>query len=273
MTSQIGRRVRLWPLILALLVAVGIATAIKGGMRVPPALAQNGNFIYLYDHTGAQDLGTTEDWERSFVDWANDGQAELVTDPKGIFGKVAKVYVRGYGHGTETSWISASQNSIHGPLNVPADADVIAIPLATARDGDVNNKDSKAGVEIKVHHLLPARTASTPNNWETVMTYASHILETRLGVDYIVGFADVSEFQGSTVELTITLRQPDLCGGYNCTADDDLYIGDLWFESLPDICTTEADSSHILYDYYDDPTPHPDAGCADPQPFYFIYSP
>lgn len=143
-------------------------------------------FIYLYNNAETQNLGVAEDWERGMT-WASDGQAEVVTDPKGIFGQVARVYVRGYGHGTETSWISASQGSIHGPLTVPSGADVIAIPLASAFNGDVNETDADDGVEIAVYH---------PASGQTVMTYASHIFETELEVSYIVAFADVSEFQG-----------------------------------------------------------------------------
>ncbi|HEY66327.1 MAG TPA: hypothetical protein G4O02_17390 [Caldilineae bacterium] len=235
-------------------------TAISPTATATPPPTPAANFLFLYDHTGAEHQGTVETWEAGMT-WANDGQAQVVADPKGVFGQVAKVYVRGYGHGTETSWISASGSSMRGPLAVPFGVDVVAIPLATARNGGVNETDSRAGVEIRVHH---------PASGQTVMTYASYIFETELATDYIVAFADVSEFQGSTVELTITLRQPDTCAGYACTEDVDLYIGDLWFESLPDICTTEADASHTLYHYYDDPTPQLDASCSDPQPYYFL---
>jgi hypothetical protein len=210
------------------------------------------DLLFLYDHTGALDLGTAEDWE-SEPGWTDDGQAEVVTDPKGRFGQVMRVYVRGYGQGVETSWA-------HGTLSVPPLADVVAIPLASACNGNVNETDTEAGIEIAVRG---------PHD-RTVMTYASHILDTRLGSDYIVGFADVSEFRGQVVDLTITLRQTDNCAGYACTRDEDLYIGDLWFEVLPDICTTHPDATHTLYDYYDDPTPHRDAACDDPQPFYYI---
>ena len=36
------------------------------------------------------------------------------------------------------------------------------------------------------------------------------------------------------------------------------------------ICTTEANGSHRLYDYYDDPTPRQVAECENPQPYYFL---
>jgi hypothetical protein len=109
-----------------------------------------------------------------------------------------------------------------------------------------------------------------PQSDQVVWTYASHILETMLGVPYIYAFADVSFFRGQRVELTITLRQVDVCAGSLCTHDADFYIGDLSFERLPDICTTEAGGSHRLYDYYDDPTPHKVAECEDPQAYYFL---
>ena len=225
-----------------------------------PTPMLTGDLLFLYDHTGAEQQGTVETWETGMT-WANDGQAAVVADPKSVFGQVARVYVRGYGHGTETSWISASASSMRGSLAIPFGVDVVAIPLASALNGDVNETDSEAGLEIKVHQPASGRTA---------MSYASHIFETQLDVDYVVAFADVSEFQGQTAEVTITLRQTDVCAGAACTHDIDLYVGDLWFESLPDICTSEADGSHSLYDYYDDPTPYADVSCADPQPYYFI---
>jgi hypothetical protein len=197
-------------------------------------------------------LGLAEDWEAGLT-WASSGQAQAAADPKGCFGQVARLRVEGYGHGTQTAWI-------RGTLNVPAGADVIAIPLITVLNDDPT-RDSEAGIEIAVHD---------PASGRTVMTYASHIFDTRLGVDYIFASADVSEFQGQTIELTITLRQPDVCAGYACTHNVNLYVGDLTFEALPDICTTEADGGHTLYDYYDDPTPHADVSCADPQPYYFV---
>jgi hypothetical protein len=121
--------------------------------------------------------------------------------------------------------------------------------------------DSEAGIEIAAEEA-----AGGP----AVLTYASHILDTELGVDYIVAFADVSQYQGRPLQLTITLRQTDVCGGTNCTHNVDLYVGDLWFERLPDICTTLPDGSHMLYDYYDDPSPLAIVGCSDPQAYYFI---
>jgi hypothetical protein len=143
---------------------------------------------------------------------------------------------------------------------VPASADLVAIPLMTVLN-DVPTDDSEAGIEIAVRN---------GGGGPTVMTYASHILDTWLGVDYVVAFADVSPFQGQPVRLTITLRQTDICAGAACTHNVDLYLGDLWFESLPDICTTEVDGSHTLYDYYDDPSPQAGWDCPEPSPYYFL---
>ena len=212
------------------------------------------DLLYLYDHSDAQALGNAETWEGGSAPWSSDGETGLVDDPKDVFGQVAKVWVRGYGRGTETSWI-------RGNLTVPATADVVAIPLGSALNGDINETDSEAGIEIKIRN---------PKDFRSQMTYTSHIFETHFDVDYIVAFADVSEFQEQAIELTITLRQPDICAGSACTHDADLYIGDLWYERLPDICTTEADGNHTLYDYFDDPSPDTDADCTNPQPFYFI---
>jgi hypothetical protein len=230
------------------------ATVTQAPTRTPTATSPPvTGLAFLYDHSGAQTVGRVEDWEAGMT-WTNDGQAQVVTDPKGRFGQVAKVYVRGYGHGTETSWVKRN-------LDVPINADIVAIPLASAVNGDVNETDSEAGIEIAVYD---------PASGRTVMTYASQIFETRLEVDYVFAFADVSEFQGAGIELTITLRQPDVCASYACTQNVDLFVGDLTFEVLPDICTTEADQSHTVYHYYDDPTPHGGVGCANPQPYYFV---
>jgi len=208
------------------------------------------NFDYIYDSDNSEDISTLEDWE-SGLTWDHGTYATMESDPKGVFSQVARIYVRGYGEGTATSWVSTA-------IEIPSDADIIAIPFASAFDGGVNETDSIAGIEISVS-----------NGSETVTTYASHIYETEKNVSYIYGFADVSKFRGDQVELTITLRQPDACAGSACTQDVDLYIGDLVFQKLPDICTTESDGSNKLYDYFDDPTPTP-GECADPQDYYFL---
>jgi C1A family cysteine protease len=153
-------------------------TPTRPSPTVTPTPTSESGLLYLYDHTGSQQLAVAEDWEGSL--WSSDGEAELVTDPKGTYGQVARVYVRGYGHGDEVSWVK-------GSLTVPSSADVVAIPLASALNGDVNETDSEAGVEIAVYD---------PASQLTVTTYASHLYETGLGVDYIVAFADVSEFRG-----------------------------------------------------------------------------
>jgi tRNA A-37 threonylcarbamoyl transferase component Bud32 len=208
---------------------------------------------YLYDPEGLDPVMPAETWQEG-LDGIEASQGEIVADPKGLFGQVARLSVRGYGHGKQTAWIKV-------PLDVPANADVVSIPVATSANGPVDETDSESGLEIAV---------DGPQSQQTVWTYASHILETKLGVPYIYAFADVSSFQGQRVELTITLRQVDVCAGSLCTHDADFYIGDLSFERLPDICTTEADRSHRLYDYYDDPTPRQVAECENPQPYYFL---
>jgi len=96
------------------------------------------------------------------------------------------------------------------------------------------------------------------------------MLESKLDVPYMYAFADVSPYRGRRVELTVILRQVDVCAGSACTHDADAYIGDLTFEQLPDICTTQADGHFELYDYYDDPTPHAVDECEVPQPYYYM---
>jgi len=208
---------------------------------------------YLYDPKGLEPVMPAETWEEG-LDEMEASQGEIVADPKELFGQVARLSVRGYGHGKQTAWIQV-------PLDVPADADVVSIPVATSANGSVDETDSESGLEIAVYE---------PQSERTVWTYASHLLETKLGVPYVYAFADVSSFQSQRVELTITLRQVDVCAGSLCTHDADFYIGDLAFERLPDVCTTEADGSHRLYDYYDDPTPRQVAECENPQPYYFL---
>jgi serine/threonine protein kinase len=208
---------------------------------------------YLYDPEGLEPVMPAETWEEG-LDGMEASQGEIVADPKALFGQVARLSVRGYGHGKQTAWIRVS-------LDVPADADIVSIPVATSLNGPIDETDSESGLEIAVYE---------PQSDQTVWTYASHILETKLGVPYVYAFADVSSFQGQRVELTITLRQVDVCAGSLCTHDADFYIGDLSFERLPDICTTKADGSHRLYDYYDDPTSRQVAECENPQPYYFL---
>ena len=226
---------------------------------VPPAMTPTPPPVtperaqYLYDPEGREPVMSAETWEKG-LDGMEAFQGEIVADPKGLFGQVARLSVRGYGHGKQTAWIKVL-------LDVPADADVVSIPVATSANGPVDETDSESGLEITVYE---------PRSDQTVWTYASHLFETKLGVSYIYAFADVSSLQGQRVELTITLRQVDVCAGYLCTHDADFYIGDLSFERLPDICTTEADGSHGLYDYYDDPTLRQMAECENPQPYYFL---
>jgi tRNA A-37 threonylcarbamoyl transferase component Bud32 len=208
---------------------------------------------YLYDSQGREPVMSAETWEKG-LGGMEAFQGEIVSDPKGLFGQVARLSVRGYGHGKQTAWIQVS-------LDVPTDADIVSIPVATSANGPVGETDSESGLEIAV---------CEPGSDQTVWTYASHLFETKLGVPYLYAFADVSAFQGQRVELTMTLRQVDVCAGSLCTHDADFYLGDLSFERLPDICTTEADRSHRLYDYYDDPTSQQVAECENPQPYYFL---
>ena len=207
---------------------------------------------YLYDRAGAEVLGVAEDWEGAWS-WATGGDVGAVLDPKGCFAQVVRLRVEGYGDGTKTVWM-------RGRMHVPAGADVVSIPLMTVLNDDPS-RDSEAGIEV---------TVRDPGSGQTVMTYASHILDTYLWLDYISAFADVSEFPDRDVELTITLRQPDVCAGGDCRHNVSLYVGDLAFERLPDICTNEPGGGHTLYDYYDDPSPHAGAGCPNPQAFYYI---
>ena len=217
-----------------------------------PASTPEGT-LYLFNAGGLEPLVPAEIWEAG-LEGMEASKGDTTGDPKGIFGQVARLSVRGYGHGEQTAWIRV-------PLDVPADADIVSIPVATSGNGSVDETDSDSGLEIAVHQ---------PQSDQTIWTYASHVRETELDVPYILAFADVSDFRGQRVELTITLRQIDVCGGYLCTHDADFYIGDLYFERLPDICTTEADGSYRLYDYYDDPTPRQVDECENPQPYYFF---
>jgi hypothetical protein len=220
----------------------------EGALR-QPAWWPAGRELAVYAAAKQTPLALVEDWESTF-DWRSEGDVTIVDDPKERYEKVAKLAVSGYAHGEQTASISRE-------LTVDQGADIVAIPLATALNGGVSETDSEAGVEIEVRGKA------------TVPTNVSHIWETKLAASYILAFADVSEFRGEDVELSITLRQPDACAGLDCTHDVDLYVGDLFSASLPDVCTTEADASHSLLDYYDDPTPKAVEECADPQPFYF----
>jgi len=95
-------------------------------------------------------------------------------------------------------------------------------------------------------------------------------METYLKEPYLYAFGDLSPFRGQEVTLTISLLHPHVCAKKNCTHDVELLIGPLQFQKLPDICTTEPDGTHKLYDYLADPTVNTVKSCAAPQPFYFI---
>jgi serine/threonine-protein kinase len=207
--------------------------------------------IFVYNAQGLEVFGIAETWEGN-ANVKDMDQAEIVEDPKGIFEQVAKLSVHGYGHGEQTAEIVVV-------LTVPSGADIISIPVATALNGHVNETDSESGLEIAVR-----------GGDQTVWTYASFLMETQLSVPYVQAFADVSPFRGEQVELTIRLRQLDVCAGTLCTHDAEFFIGDLFFGNLPDICTTQSDGSYLLYTYYDDPTPYVEDDCPLPQPYYFM---
>jgi hypothetical protein len=198
-------------------------------------------------------LALAENWERP-KGGVEVSKAEMVLDPKGVYGRVARLSVRGYGHGTQVAWVKVL-------LQVPPQADIVSVPIATGLNGPVDETDSESAIELAVRE---------PGSGRTVWTYASHLLETELGVPYIYAFADVSAYRGRRVELILSLRQADVCAGAACTHDADAYVGDLVFERLPEICTTVAEGRLRLYDYYDDPTPRQVETCASPQPFHFV---
>ena len=208
---------------------------------------------YVYDARGLEVIAPAVVWSDQ-PEFVGDSQADILEDPKGEFEQVAILSVRGYGHGEQTTSLTVK-------LEVPEDADIVSIPVATALNGTVNDTDSESGLEIVVRD---------PNTGKESWTYAANLMETRLGVPYVFAFADVSPFRGQTAELTITLRQADVCAGAQCTHDADFYFGDLYFGLLPDICTTQADRTYTLYDYYNDPTPKSVTACENPQAYYFM---
>ncbi len=226
-------------------------------IRVPtPSFITPGGTLYVFNSSGLEPLVppvVAEIWEGG-QEGMEASQGGVADDPKGIFGQVARLSVRGYGHGTQTAWVKVW-------LDVPAEADIVSVPVATSGNGHVDETDSDSGLEMAVYE---------PQSDRTVWTYASHMRETELDVPYIVAFADVSPFRGQRVALTLALRQLDVCAGSACTHDADLFIGDLYFARLPDICTTEADGSYKLYDYYDDPSPRRVTECENPQAYYFL---
>jgi len=196
----------------------------------------------------------------SALQWVDDpglmdiNQGEILADPKGRFERVARLSVRGYGHGDQTAWITVR-------LDIPESADVVLIPVATALNGTVDETDSESGLEILIRD---------PDTGQESWSYATHLYETDLGVPYIYVFADASPFRGQEADLMVRLRQIDVCAGSQCTHDADFYIGDMLFGQLPDLCTKHSDGTLVLYDYYDDPTPHEVGTCEDPLTYYFI---
>jgi serine/threonine protein kinase len=228
-----------------------VPTVTSLAFQVPDVLKNPA--VSVFDAGGLVYLGPAAVWSEDpgFVD---KHQADLLVDPKGIFERVVRLSVTGYGHGEQTASFTLW-------LEVPEQADIVSIPVATALNGTVDESDSESGMEILVRD---------PANGQESWTYAAYMLETEFGVPYALGFADVSLFQGQRVQLSVTLRQVDVCAGSQCTQNADFFIGDLFFGELPDICTTLSDGQLINYDYYDDPTPQEVESCAQPQPYYFI---
>ncbi len=182
------------------------------------------------------------------IQWPQTAPDPRTLDPVGYLG------IKGYALGERTAEIGLQ-------LQVPPEADLISIPLATALNGAVDETDSEAGVII---------TVSDPGTGQTATTFATHIMETTLDEPYLYAYADASPFRGRQVTLKVTLLHPDVCSGSLCTHDIDLYLGPVQFERLPDLCTQEADGSHLLYDYPDDPSPTQIPACTYSQPVYFV---
>ena len=181
-------------------------------------------------------------------------QTDILVGPKGNFERVVRLSVKGYGHGEQTAGFTVG-------LDVPDDVDIVSIPVATALNGSIDETDSESGLEILVHD---------PSTGQESWTYGSYLLETELGVPYVFAFADVSPFRGQQVQLTITLRQLDVCAGSQCTQNADFFIGDLYYGVMSDLCTTLSNGTYLLYDYYNDPTPQEVEDCDKPLPYYFI---
>jgi serine/threonine protein kinase len=209
--------------------------------------------VYVFDNEGLSLISSAIQWkdDPGLIDV---NQAEILVDPKGEFERVARLSVRGYGHGDQTAWVTVR-------LEVPDMADIVLIPVATSLNGAVEETDSESGLEI-----LMRDTGSDQESW----TYASYLYETQLGVPYVYAFADASQFRGKQADLMIRLRQIDVCAGSHCTHDADFYLGDLYFGSMPDICTKNSTGELWLYDYYDDPTPHKVSACEKPLLYYFL---
>ncbi len=208
---------------------------------------------YIIDNTNMELITPALQWkdEPRLVDV---NQGEIVVDPKGKFELVAKLSVRGYGHGDQTAWITTR-------LEVPETADIVLIPVATALNGTVEESDSESGLEILMRD---------PDTGQESWTYASYLYETDIGVPYIYVFADASPFRSQEADLMIRLRQIDVCAGSLCTHDADFYIGDMLYGKLPDLCTKHSDGTLVLYDYYDDPTPNEVGTCENPLSYYFL---
>jgi hypothetical protein len=208
---------------------------------------------YVFNKEGLEPITAAIQWTENptIVDRH---QAELIAGQKGEFEQVARLSVRGYGHGDQTAWVTVE-------LDIPETADIVLIPVATSLNGTVDETDSESALEIRI---------SNPDTGEESWTYALYLYETALGVPYTYAFADASPFRNQKAYLMIRLRQIDVCAGTQCTHDADFFIGDLYYGLLPDLCTRLFDGSLLLYDYYDDPTPEAVADCALPQSYHFL---
>jgi len=208
---------------------------------------------YVFDNEDLVLIGPAVQWvdNPGFIDI---NQAETLVDPKGEFDRVARLSVRGYGHGEQAAWVTVQ-------LEVPQEADIVLIPIATSLNGPVDETDSESGIEILMRN---------PDTGQESWTYAAYLYETQLGVPYVYAFADASPFQGGPADLMIRLRQIDACAGSHCTQDVNFFIGDLYFGRLPDICTKQSNGTLLLYDYYDDPTPEKVTTCDQPVAYYFL---
>jgi len=223
---------------------------------IPPAVTYQNNpdkAAYVFDHKDLVLIAPSIQWKDT-PGSLDANQSEIVVDPKGEFERVARLFVHGYGHGEQAAWITVR-------LDVPDSADIVLIPVATSLNGTVDQTDSESGLEILMRD---------PDSGQESWTYASYLNETQLGLPYVYAFADASAFQGRQAELTIRLRQIDVCAGSYCTQDADFYIGDLFYGQLPDLCTKQSNGTLLLYDYYDDPTPHQVAACDRPLSYYFL---
>ncbi len=220
--------------ILATHTPVPSATPLPSPTALPEieTLAQSRPNDALYRRDLAVTIGEPLNWPRA------------ARDPRTL-APVGHLELRSFALGRKTTGTSIE-------FQVPAEADLISIPLATALNGAVDETDSEAGVVITVLDIASG---------ETGVTYAANVMETHLNAPFLYAFADLSLFRGRQVKLTVELLHPDACSGTLCTHDIDLYIGPSQLERLPDLCTLESDGTYTYYDYPADPSPISDSDC------------